>query len=252
MAWTCMFCSNSANSKEHIWPQWIHERKDFGPLNFTHGNKPTVAIPNPRVTGRAVCKKCNEGWMSLKLEVPTIPLVGNMMQGLTIVLHRDQQQTVAQWCVKMAFLSDWGRIEGRSKRFYTRDEALAFAADLTIPPRTRIWIGHLTTSHLMRDGHDFELLHGPTQVGLASVVTLVVGHFVAQILTDHIQPEHANLNSDFASRPGPWEAKLFQIWPIEKEWITWPPRASFTNGGPEGIGYLLQRWRIGKRINQLI
>jgi hypothetical protein len=177
-----------------------------------------------------------------------------MMQDLTLILDRDQQQTVAQWCIKMAFLADLGRIEGKKKRFYARDEAFAFAADLSIPPRTRIWIGHLTTSHLMRDGHDFELLlaQDQTRIGLASAVTLVVGHFVAQIVTDHVQPEYSNLNPGFASRAGPWNTKLIQIWPIEKEWVTWPPNASFTNGGPEGIGYLLQRWRMGKRISELI
>lgn len=203
---TCMFCPNPANSKEHLWPNWIHERKDFGPLNFTHGNKPTAVIPNPHVTGRAVCRTCNNGWMSLKLEVPNIPVVGSMMQDLSITLDREQQQTVARWCMKMAFLTDWTRVGGKTKRFYTRQEAEDFAADLTIPPRTRIWIAHLTTSHLMRDGHDFELLraHDRTRIGLASVVTY------------HVHPEHSSLNPDFASRAGPWETKLIPIGPLRK------------------------------------
>ena len=146
---TCLFCPKPADSKEHLWPQWIHERRDFGPLNFNHGNRPTKVIPNPRGTGRAGCETCNNGLMSLKLEVPNIPLVGSMMQDLSVTLNRDQQMTVATWCMKMAFLTDWTRIGGRTTRFYTRQEAQDFATDLTIPARTRIWIGHLTTPHLM-------------------------------------------------------------------------------------------------------
>ncbi len=254
MSVTCMFCANPANSKEHLWPKWVHERKDFGPLKLTRGSSTTTIIPNPQVTVRAVCRTCNNGWMSQKLENPNIPIVGSMMQDLSITLDRDQQRTVATWCIKMAFLTDWTRIGGRQKRFYTRDETLSIAADLSIPPRTRIWIGHIMTSHLSTDGHDFELLLASTRtrIGISSTVTIVVGHFVAQIVTDHVVTDHSDLNPEMKPGQGPWDSKLIQIWPIEKEWVTWPPRASFTNGGREGIGYLLRRWRTGKQVNQII
>lgn len=254
MPTTCMFCSNTADSKEHLWPKWVHDRREFGPLKSTRGNNPTTIIPNPQVTVRAVCQNCNNGWMSQKLEVRNIPLVGSMMQDLTITLDRGQQTLAAAWCMKMAFLTDWTRVRGRTKRFYPRDETLAFAKDRSIPHRTRIWIGHITSSHLSTDGHDFEMLRGSdrSRIGISSVVTIVVGHFVAQIVTDHILLEHSNMNPELKSGPGPWDAKLTQIWPIEKEWVTWPPKASFTNGGPEGIGYLLQRWRTGKKADQII
>ncbi len=252
---SCMFCPNPANSKEHLWPEWVHRRKDFGPLKRTQSDDSITVIPHPQITVRAVCKTCNEGWMSLKLEVPNIPIVGSMMQDISLPLDRAQQQSVAVWCMKMAFLTDWQRIGGRHKRFYTRDEALAFAADQSIPPSTRIWIGHLTSSHLSNDGHEFELLRAGdmTRIGLSNVATIVVGYFVAQIVTDHISPgEYPDGHPDFASRAGTWDMKLLQIWPVQKESVTWPPRVSFTNGGPEGIAYLLRRWRMGKRVNQLI
>jgi hypothetical protein len=249
-----MFCSKRVDSEEHLWPKWIHERKDFGPLKRTQGNNPTTTIPHPRVTVRAVCKTCNNGWMSQKLEVPNIPVVGSMMQDLSITLDREQQLTVAVWCMKMALLTDWGRVGGRRNRFYIKDEALAFAAHQSIPPKTRIWIGHITSDHLSTDGHDFELLRAANRqrIGISSTVTVVVGHFVAQIVTDHVMPDYAAINLGAQPGPGPWDRKLIQIWPVEKEWVTWPPKASFTNGGPEGIGYLLRRWRTGKQVDKII
>lgn len=255
MANLCMFCPDPVNSKEHVWPLWIHERKDFGPLNFKRGDGVVTVIPDPKVTARVVCKTCNNGWMSAKLEEPNIPIISCMMQDITITLDRQQQTHVAHWCQKMAFLNDWTRTGGREKKFYPRDETLAFAKDLTIPVASRIWIARLTTSHLSRDGHDFELIRAGDGdvVGISSVTTLVIGHFVAQVITDHILPEHQGNDPRIEPRPGPWGAKLFQIWPIEKEWITWPPKASFMNGGgPEGIGHLFHRWRTGKKTNRII
>jgi hypothetical protein len=234
---------------------WIHERKDFGPMNFTRGDGVVTVIPDSKVTARLVCKNCNNGWMSSELEVPNIPIISCMMQSISITLDREQQRHVAAWCMKMAFINDWTRTGGRKRKFYTRDETLAFARDLTTPERTRIWIAHLTTSHLSRDGHDFELIRAGDGLvlGASSVTTLVVGHFVAQIITDHIQPDFKDHNPRIEPEPGPWETKLLQIWPIEKEWISWPPKASFMNGGgPEGIGHLFHRWRRGPKAKDQI
>jgi hypothetical protein len=132
----CLFCPKTANSLEHLWPKWVHERRNFGPLKHTRGKTETI-IPNPKITVKAVCKGCNNGWMS-HLENANIPLVGSMMQNLSIPLDRQQQKIVAAWLMKMAFLTDWTRIGGKAKRFYGRDECAAFAHGLTISARTRI------------------------------------------------------------------------------------------------------------------
>jgi hypothetical protein len=217
----CLFCPKTANSKEHLWPKWIHELKDFGPLKQKRGDT-DIIIPDPQVTVKCVCKGCNNEWMS-DLETANIPLIGSMMQDLSIQLDRDQLKLVAAWCMKMAFLTDWTRTGGRVTKFYTADEGAAFAKDLTIPAHTRIWIGRLSTSQLSTDGHDLGLFTRADNlhVGTGSVVTFVVGHFVAQIVTDHPLPEYANMPMpDSQPKTGPWAAKLIQIWPPEREWDT--------------------------------
>jgi hypothetical protein len=250
---TCLFCNNRINSEEHLWPQWVHEREDFGPAKIERDGNETIIIPHPKITVRAVCRSCNGGWMSERLEVPNIPIIGSMMQDLSITLDREQQKQVATWCMKMAFLADFTRRGGKQHRFYSRPEALAFAADPTIPPNTRIWIGHITTSHLITDGHDFTRnLKDTTRIGISTAVTIGVGHFVAQIVTDHLLPDHTLPDPQLELRPGPWDTKLIQIWPIQRDWITWPPKASFTNGGPEGFAYFLRRWRTGKKGDKII
>jgi hypothetical protein len=190
-----------------------------------------------------------------RLEDANIPLIGSMMQNVSIQLDREQQQTVAAWLMKMAFLTDWTRIGGKAKRFYSRDEGATFANELTIPARTRIWIGHITSSHLSTDGHDLALLARAdgTRLGTSTAVTLAVGHLAAQVVTDHLLLQYTKQDApDSQPKSGPWMNKLIQIWPIEKDWVTWPPMASFTNGGPQGYGYLMNRWRVGPQVDQVL
>jgi hypothetical protein len=83
----CIFCDNNSGSREHLWPLWIHERKDFEPLKSKRGDL-EILIPNPKLVVKAVCKKCNNGWMS-DLEGVSIPLIGSMMQNVSIQLDRE-------------------------------------------------------------------------------------------------------------------------------------------------------------------
>lgn len=75
----CLFCDNNSGSKEHLWPKWIHERKDFEPLNFQLGGSGKKVIPDPEITVKTVCEFCNNGWMS-DLEAENIPTIGSMLR----------------------------------------------------------------------------------------------------------------------------------------------------------------------------
>lgn len=87
----CIFCDNNSGSREHLWPKWIHERKDFGPLKIQRGKSKKVVIPHPEVTGKTVCGICNNGWMS-DLEAENIPIIGNMLQDVTLPLRRSSAE----------------------------------------------------------------------------------------------------------------------------------------------------------------
>jgi hypothetical protein len=75
----CLFCANNSGSKEHLWPKWIHERKDFGPLRIQRGHSERKIIPNPQIMVKTVCGVCNNGWMS-NLQAEDIPVIGSVMQ----------------------------------------------------------------------------------------------------------------------------------------------------------------------------
>jgi hypothetical protein len=210
-----------------------------------------VIIPNPEITVKSVCGICNNGWMS-DLESANIPVIGSMLNDLSITLDRDQQKEVAAWCVKTAMMLDSTRPKGAGDRFYLKDGCVKMRESLTIPPKTRVWIGRIESKHLLALGTDYRYVRPDTQEphSLSTITTLVAGHFVAQVITQRLYPKFADVGIPVTQpKGGNWETYLTQIWPIERDWIAWPPKDSFTNGGLNGIAYLLDRWRIGEQVD---
>jgi len=246
----CLFCDNNSGSKEHLWPKWIHERKDFGPINFKLGGSEKKELPNPEIMVKTVCGICNKGWMS-KLESSNIPTIGNMLQDVAILLDEAQQKLVAAWTVKTAMMTDSMKGRGASNQFYSRAECINMRLKQEIPNRTLIWIGRIDGMHLVDTGTDFALFDlQKERVGMGSVTTIVAGHFVTQVATVHIEKENAEIAS-LPCKMGNWNESLVQIWPIQKPTVQWPPKASFTNGGPAGLAYLMDRWRMGERVEKV-
>jgi hypothetical protein len=247
----CLFCDNNSGSKEHLWPKWIHERKDFGPLRIQRGNSEQKIIPNPEIMVKTVCGVCNNGWMS-NLEAENIPIIGSMLQDIAIPLDGAQQKSVAAWSVKTAMVSD--SMKGRSapNQFYNRDERANMRVSREIPARTLIWIGRIDGMHLGNFGTDFALFDPQKErIGMGSVSTSVAGHFVAQVVTVHIEKENIEI-SNLPCKMGNWNDSLLQLWPTQKSIVQWPPKAPFTNGGAQSIAYLMDRWRMGEAVKKVL
>jgi len=245
----CLFCDNNSGSREHLWPAWIHRLKKFGPILHKIGTRPTKILEEPEQKIKTVCGVCNNGWMS-HLESDNIPIIGSMFNDLAIPLNIDQQTIVAAWAVKTAMVVDSAQGRDPASRFYRRDECVAMRLDRSIPDRTRIWIGRFALQSLSAIG---------THVGMFSpeipartpgmVVDIVVGRLAIQVMTMHVHPEHADKNiPDPNPKPGDWENQLIQIWPVDPRLVMWPPKQTFTNGGPKSIATLFDRWRRGEEI----
>src|SRR5271166_3169372 len=187
----CLFCDNRAGSREHLWPAWIHKRKDFGPLRHQIGKAPAKILNDPQQTIKTVCGVCNQGWMSA-LEQQNIPLMGCMFEDISAPLDEAQQHSVSAWTVKTAMLFD--SIKGREspKRFYRRPECVNMRTSRTIPDRSCIWLGRDSVSSLGAFGTDLQIVSriGGSHLATGMAVTIVVGHLALQILTTRIEPGH--------------------------------------------------------------
>ena len=81
----------------------------------------------------------------------------------------------------------------------------------------------------------------------------MAGHFVTQVVTVLVEKEGTEgvEISALSCKMGDWDESIIQIWTIKKPTVHWPPKVTFTNGGPQGIAYLMDRWRIGEGVDQV-
>jgi hypothetical protein len=244
----CLFCRNPAGSKEHLWPAWIHERKDFGPLKVTIGRSPQEVRSDPGQKIDTVCADCNNGWMSA-IENKNKAIIACMFENLTIPLDRQQQTLLSNWTVKTAMVLDSIKNLDTNPRFYTHDDCTAFRQRRIIPGRVRVWLGQYSGSSLGAYGTDVAIIFPAEKIGIGTAATIIVGHLAVQVFAMRINPEYSGKDiADVQPKPGDWDKMLVQIWPIVKPSAMWPPKVTFTSRGPHSIAYLMDRWRIGQNV----
>jgi len=246
MAKQCLFCANEANSKEHLWSDWILQRLGTQPTRIKMGKAPAKTVSHSVVEVRCVCIPCNGGWMSA-LESENIPIIGCLMQNTAKPLDAAQQTSLALWAVEKAMVLDAVNAKNRG-HFFTRNECEALRLHRRIPDKTVVQIGAYGRSGYSADGTIVWLdFPNAPKAAKASVSTFVMGHLVIQVVTVHHEPEHENARVQGVTiRDGEWDKLLLPIWPVGTRPMTWPPQATFSNSGASSIATLQNRWRIGK------
>jgi hypothetical protein len=230
----------------------MHRRKKFGPIRVQEGTDPELVDNNPERTIDTVCHTCNNNWMS-RLEEKNIPALGEMLDNKPVVIDEGRQRLLAEWAVKTAMVLDSIKNRQGDEKFYTRDECVAMRVSQEIPKETRIWLGALTDSHLGAFGTDFTILRSDrTRIGTGIANTIVTGHFAVQVVTTHTTTNDVSHGiSEVQPRPGNWDNTLIQLRPKQHKNLHWPPSAPFTNGGPQSIAFLMQRWRGGEKVSKI-
>lgn len=245
----CIFCANPANTLDHLWPDWILKSlKAAQPIRHTIGKKPPFYVNNPEVKIRAVCKQCNEGWMS-QLEVLNKPLIGTLIHDISAPIDSGQQSNLAAWTIKTAMIVD--AMNRQRPQFYSIDERISLRTQLSIPTRTTIWLGRHSGSSFHAGGTDVWLDKGEvSKVAQGCVTTVIIGHLAIQSISVHaLRPEHFNEPfQNIAIKLGFWSQLLCSVWPPDGKQLGWPPPLTFTTRGRLSIAGLMDRWRTGTEI----
>ena len=248
----CIFCDNEADSDEHLWPDWVHEfiRKDGVDLKGLRTqicDGPEVVEYDLEMKIDTVCHHCNNRWMS-QIEQKNRPRFLKMLKNEPFALDAGGMKIITEWAVLKSMVLESTKPRHGNEPFYTREERVAFHDHHQTPARTRVWIGALDEFHIGGHTTDFTINAngGKARIGTGCVNTIYMGHFVCQVVTEHFFPEiSAEQIPPIEPPPGVSDSKLIQIHPHVKKKAEWPP-APFTNGGPNGIAYLMQRWRRGE------
>jgi len=235
----CLFCSSQANSREDLFPRWILARVETREvLSRRIGDAKADLTEEQEVRIPCVCNTCNNGWMS-RLETKCKPIIGNLLEDISISLDSDYQKALAEWALKGAIIID---AEGTKTRFFRKDECENFKKTRAIPNGTGIWVGRFIGRSLsaINGGGTLKSEDGEFLVQY-HVFTVLVGHLAMQVLSIHEEPDQIK-NVQLAPVEGRWEELLIQIWPKVKKNVIWPSPLSFANYGTFPYASLVYRW----------
>lgn len=147
----CIFCGGGKLSKEHFWSAWMAEYLPRYPdgrrvehyITFTKKfklSRPPEAQTRPGQTWtkklRVVCKKCNNGWMSV-LENEAKPILLSLMASKPHILDVPVLQLLSRWIAMKVMVVEFSKQNGAVSR---REERRRFMQSQEIPENFRIWI----------------------------------------------------------------------------------------------------------------
>lgn len=148
----CIFCGKPANSREHIFAEWLHPYlPKSGEVNHkavfvTMEYDGDVVAEKLRAgeghSGRAkvVCADCNSGWMS-RLQNQAKPFLLPMVRGSQIPLFTKHQTIIAAWAAMFTMV-----VEQRENNplviACSQEERTALMLTQRAPLTWKVWIGH--------------------------------------------------------------------------------------------------------------
>jgi len=248
MSRVCLFCPNRAGTLEDIWPLWVIKSVGADPVSPTEFwntvNAPPLRWPGPKFKTRKLCRNCNNGWMS-GLESAVRRTMGGLINDIAIEVDAEQQLALALWTVKTAMVIEG--VKQAKNGFYTPEDRGTFRQNLIPPSQTAVWVGRCNESNNLHA--EARKLHvsnptatNPLEDGCAT--TFVVGRLVIQVLSIKRKADMMHGNLRLRMRSGPWNVKLVQVWPVEKQSVTWPPPQSFSDLD-DGLRDLRRRFAVG-------
>jgi len=216
----CIFCGGVPVSREHLWPDWlrreaeIHEPFEFRIEQETDGVETRdvtfTAVPFAQ-TVRAVCARCNGGWMSI-VEGNARPILHELIYGRGASLDPAKKRKLATWAFLKACVFDETHPQAPVVPAAHRERLHLYKK----PPATgvAVWLGTYEAQEVGHYAHQGLRVGPPGQRAPTGatiyIVTITVGMLIVQVAGSLLE------FPSFDDLPLPAELHVEKIWPASE------------------------------------
>jgi len=223
----CLFCEKGRLTREHVWGLWLTRllKAELFRVVTEEPSKAFIARLTNAIDmkARAVCKRCNGGWMS-KLEATFQPIVEPLItqRELRKDIPIPDLMLIATWAAKSAMVLE--RASHKAKRIYTREQRRYLMDHLRPPHGVAVWLARY--SGPQRVHSTLKNLKAPTGEQVQTV-TVAVDNLAVQVTAGPWPTDKPfRVISGDQNR---WEQYVLQVWPLPKKSVDWPPSRMVTD-----------------------
>jgi hypothetical protein len=226
----CTFCTKPADSREHIFSDWMirmlprtmwhmNERLNSGEYVSYKGKK-------VKMTARVVCGECNNGWMSQLEDQHAKVAMQHLLLGNNVaMINFKDMAAIAAYAFKTTVLANHKSLTRTP--FFSPAERFRFRRTLQIPNGVQVWIacrksiryrGVWTSSFGKFNKKD-------TLSFSYYVCTWNFGNVVLQLLAGKWDSKERRKTIPFPGVPQSeyWKHGVVQIWPLPISDVEFPP-----------------------------
>lgn len=251
----CIFCeTKNANSREHFYPEWMHDLLPTGPQGSYTGDL-IDAHPKSRVITRqdrrvkpgelyskkmkVVCKVCNNEWMSA-IEMAAKPYLRHIVAGEGITLGAPQLETIARWAVLKTLISEHDQ---RGIEVTPQEDRTSFMAHGTIPDYFNVYLlSHASPSRIgyVRNSYTVSLTREGPQPPLddlqknTQVVSIILGSAMLFVTAARVYGFRVEDRLHMPVVVGR------RIWPPNVAPLEWPGDPILTNDQMRRLAYCME------------
>lgn len=223
----CLFCKKGRLTREHVWARWLTKQLRAELLRVVTENPSSPSIT--RITkeldmkARAVCKKCNGGWMSA-LESDIKGFLAPMISdpSLRTVLSSDQQTLLATWAAKSAMVLE--HASPRAKKIYTFDQRNYLKENCRPPSGIAVCVARYNGTRRLHS--TLKNLRAETAERVQTA-TVAVDNVIVHVTTGPWPTDRPHRVISGEQRR--WDPYVVDIWPIQQQEVAWPPAQRVTD-----------------------
>ncbi len=233
----CVFCGwRGELTEEHAYPDWIRRRLNpQGPVEWRQEGKVLPGHDTFEITIKAVCGKCNSGWLDRYYEKKISKWIGPTLPDArrSFALDQHQREVTAAWAVKTALMIELAIGKMRGEGFAPESHFRwlhVHRTEPTPPPGCQVWMFGIHVGSGLMVKAQLAWAKGPVlkptraDVPPAYFATFTAGYVGFQVFGPDLDEVDPKIRAPQLPVPLVAQSVLNPVWPApRKPPLRWPP-----------------------------